>query len=98
MAKVTSKLQVTIPRAVADRLGIKPGDDLDWRVEGHAARVSPAALSARLTPEERRAIFDEMMARQDARARLRRGRKRPVAEPPGRGWTREDLYTRGRTR
>lgn len=98
MAKVTSKLQVTIPRAVADRLGIRPGDELDWRVEGHAARVSPAARSDRLTREERRAIFDEMMARQDARARSSRGRKRPAAEPRDRGWTREDLYTRGRAR
>jgi AbrB family looped-hinge helix DNA binding protein len=30
MAKVTSKLQVTIPKVLADRHGIRPGDDIDW--------------------------------------------------------------------
>ncbi|MBI4305831.1 MAG: AbrB/MazE/SpoVT family DNA-binding domain-containing protein [Chloroflexi bacterium] len=27
---MTSKLQVTIPRAVARQVGIKPGDQLEW--------------------------------------------------------------------
>lgn len=30
---VTSKGQVTIPKAVRDRLGIKPGNAVDFRVE-----------------------------------------------------------------
>ena len=28
MAKVTSKLQVTVPKALAERYGIRPGDDI----------------------------------------------------------------------
>jgi len=28
-AKVTSKLQVTVPKALAAQLGIRPGDDVD---------------------------------------------------------------------
>jgi AbrB family looped-hinge helix DNA binding protein len=58
MAKVTSKLQVTVPKAVADRLGIKPGDDIDWQMEGHTARVVPSMSVPRLTLEQRLAIFD----------------------------------------
>ena len=97
MAKVTSKLQVTIPKAVADRLGIRPGDDVDWRVEGREARVSRSSLVGRLTREERQAMFDEMMRRQDVRNRRwwREFGKKDVAD---RGWTREELYTRGRAR
>ena len=97
MAKVTSKLQVTIPRAIADRLGIAPGDDLEWRVEGDAVRVQRIALP-RLTLGERHAIFDEMMRRDDARTRARRGDRRGARAPRHRGWTREALYTRGRAR
>ncbi len=35
-AKITSKGQVTIPKAVRDELGIRPGDALEFTVEnGH---------------------------------------------------------------
>ncbi|HEY4764571.1 MAG TPA: AbrB/MazE/SpoVT family DNA-binding domain-containing protein [Candidatus Sulfotelmatobacter sp.] len=30
VAKVTSKLQLTVPKAIADHYGIRPGDELDW--------------------------------------------------------------------
>lgn len=36
-AKVTSKGQVTIPKAVRDALGIKEGDEIVFRVEGGRA-------------------------------------------------------------
>ena len=42
MAKVTSKLQVTIPKAVAEQFGIRPGDEVDWVPAGEAVRVVPA--------------------------------------------------------
>ena len=29
MAKVTSKYQVTLPRAIAEKYKIRPGDDID---------------------------------------------------------------------
>jgi AbrB family looped-hinge helix DNA binding protein len=95
MAKVTSKLQVTVPKAVADRLGIKPGDDVEWRVEGRDARVRLTSNVPRMTRAQRLALFDEMMQRHDDRSRPRRRARRP---PRDRGWTREDLYARGRAR
>ena len=36
-AKVTSKGQITIPRAVRDALGITAGDEVVFRVESHRA-------------------------------------------------------------
>jgi AbrB family looped-hinge helix DNA binding protein len=37
VAKVTSKGQVTVPRAVRDALGIREGDKVVFRVEGNRA-------------------------------------------------------------
>ncbi len=39
-AKVTSKGQVTVPKAVRDALGIQEGDQLIFRVEGNTAVVT----------------------------------------------------------
>lgn len=36
-ARVTSKGQVTVPKAVRDALGIKEGDEVIFRVEGNRA-------------------------------------------------------------
>ena len=36
-ARVTSKGQVTVPKAVRDALGIADGDEIVFRVEGHRA-------------------------------------------------------------
>jgi len=37
--RITSKGQVTIPKAVRDRLGVKPGDDIGFREEGQTVVV-----------------------------------------------------------
>lgn len=39
-AKVTSKGQITIPKAVRDALGIAAGDQVVFRVESHRAVLS----------------------------------------------------------
>ena len=39
-AKVTSKGQVTIPKAVRDQLGIAEGDEIVFRVEEHRAMLA----------------------------------------------------------
>lgn len=94
MAKVTSKLQVTVPRVIADRFGIRPGDDIEWRAEGNAIRVLPRKdVGEALDREARLRSFDEATARQQARMRAG-GRARRA----GRGWTREELYERARPR
>jgi AbrB family looped-hinge helix DNA binding protein len=94
VAKVTSKLQVTVPKAIADRFGIQPGDEIEWLAEGNAIRVLPRSETGG-TPDlaARLLSFDEATRRQKARDRSRL-RERTA----DRGWTREDLYDRVRPR
>jgi bifunctional DNA-binding transcriptional regulator/antitoxin component of YhaV-PrlF toxin-antitoxin module len=96
MAKVTSKLQVTLPRAIADRYGIRPGDDIQWQPAGTVIQVVPPGKQAPgLSLEDRLKLFDAATIRQKLRRRRRRGKPGHAAD---RGWRREDAYTRGRAR
>ncbi len=106
MAKVTSKLQLTVPKAIADRYGIRPGDVLDWVPAGDTIRVVPQRARARnqgLSLEERLRLFRKMLERQRERE-AHPEEMLDVFERPAkpheieRGWRREDLYERGRTR
>jgi AbrB family looped-hinge helix DNA binding protein len=92
MSKVTSKLQVTIPKAIARQYGIEPGAEIEFRPAGAEIRVVPPRTERqRLAVAERLRLFDESTAR----AR-RRWPDRPPRDPSsGRGWTRDDLYARG---
>ena len=97
MAKVTSKLQLTVPKAIADQYGIKPGDELEWVPAGEAIRIELVRRKAKsrheLTAEERLALFDAGMERVDklqAEELKENQGKRPTREE--RGWTREELY------
>lgn len=94
MAKVTGKLQITLPKALADRCGIHVGDELELRPIGKSIQIDKR--SKRDGSELRRdrlAHFDQATARQ--RNRERRAQLEPART---RGWTREELYSRGRTR
>jgi AbrB family looped-hinge helix DNA binding protein len=94
MAKVTSKLQVTIPRHVADAAGIAPGDTIEFVRSGNGLRVTLGAGSALLADAgDRLASFDTATRRQQTRQRHMR-----AASTTSRGWTREQLYSRGRPR
>jgi AbrB family looped-hinge helix DNA binding protein len=99
MSKVTSKLQVTLPKAIAEQLGIHPGDEIDWEIAGEAVRVMPAGKRRQLKDrsQTRVGLFDQATRRQKKResgvdpALLR-------TAPSGRGWMRGDLYSRGNSR
>jgi antitoxin PrlF len=41
-SRITSKAQTTIPRAVREALGIAPGDDLVWEIDGDRVVLSRA--------------------------------------------------------
>jgi bifunctional DNA-binding transcriptional regulator/antitoxin component of YhaV-PrlF toxin-antitoxin module len=104
MAKVTSKLQLTLPKAIADQYKIRPGDDLEWLPAGEAIRVVKRDAAERAEPatlKERLQLFDQATARQ--RRRQAGSSKRSPARDSqhsqrGRGWTREELYERGLSR
>jgi AbrB family looped-hinge helix DNA binding protein len=96
VAKVTSKLQITIPKRIADQYGIAPGDEIEFVPGAEGVRLVPARARAalQLGREERLRLFDAATARQRERER-----EMPLpATAPSRDWRRDDLYSRGEPR
>ena len=92
---MTSKLQVTVPKVIAEQYGIRPGDDIEWVAAGETIRVIPPGRGTpALDPELRLRLFDAASARQ---RRRQAGRTARTAKR-GRGWRREELYARARPR
>lgn len=90
MSKVTSKYQVSIPKALAEKAGIRVGDELAWEDAAGTLRARVATVpKAQFSVRERLRLFDAATARQ---ARRERAHRAPRSK--NRGWTREDLYTR----
>lgn len=89
---MTSKLQVTVPKGLAERYVLAPGDEIEWEPAGDAIRIRLAGRQ-RGEPATRVRLFDQATQRQ---------RERDLARKDGRaaerGWSREDLYDRGRAR
>jgi AbrB family looped-hinge helix DNA binding protein len=100
VSKVTSKLQLTVPKAIADQYGIRPGDELQWIPAGESIRISLTRDSGKaehpLTLEERLNLFDQGSKRLSKiqREQLRKA-VHSKARRQNRGWTREELYDRG---
>ena len=96
MSKVTSKLQVTIPRSIARAHGICPGSEIEFESAGEVIRVRTGGQGTKRQDEidVRSAAlrwFDAATERQAIRnpevlARLGCG-------DADRGWAREDLYS-----
>lgn len=99
MPRVTSKLQLTVPKKIADQYGIRPGDELEWIPAGESIRVELVRQKSKngqeLSQEERLALFDanskwldELQAEQLKEAESKGTR----ITRENRGWTREELY------
>ena len=77
-AKITSKGQVTVPKLVREALGIKQGDELIFRVEGHRAVLARTpnfldlAGSVSVPAAKRNVAWDDVIRRtRSARATRR---------------------------
>ena len=94
MSKVTSKFQVTIPKSIAERFNIKPGDHIDWEAAGDTIRVVPAPKRAKPKTElqDRLKDFDRATDRQREREASLDPALLATSVQEGRGWTRADLY------
>lgn len=91
MSKVTAKLQITLPKTVAVQFDIHPGDNIEFVPQGDVICLVPeSSKRSRLSAEERLQLFDASTERQ-----RKRERNRSLAPTTERGWTREELYTRG---
>ncbi len=68
-ARVTSKGQVTVPKAVRDALGIEEGDEVVFRVEGKRAilartpRFLDLAATVRVPAAKRNVAWGEVLRR-----------------------------------
>jgi AbrB family looped-hinge helix DNA binding protein len=103
MSKVTSKLQLTVPKAIADQYGIRPGDELQWTPAGESIRISLARSLTKaepgLTLKEKLDLFDQSSRRlQRLHGEQLKEAARPKTRRQNRGWTREELYDRGFSR
>lgn len=90
MAKVTGKFQITLPKVAVTQAGIAVGDTLDVRVTGGVLLVT------------RRSADDVEGGRRGQLTHFDRATRRQRQRGPGprgatRGWTREELYARGRS-
>ena len=93
MTRVTGKFQITLPKRLVDAFGIRVGDEVELVPAGEAISIVPAhAQRSSLSPQERLRLFDEATRRTKHSAK---SKKLPTAKD--RGWTREDLYIRGRS-
>ena len=91
MARVTSKRQVTIPKAIADQYRIEPGDEVQFEPAGSAIRVRrESGRGSAPDRERRRELFDRATQRQHDREQTM-----SFATGEERDWRREDLYGRG---
>ena len=77
-ARVTSKGQVTVPKAVRDALGIKQGDEVIFRVEGNRAVLARTtdflslAGTVKVPADKRNAAWDDVIRKtRSARATKR---------------------------
>ena len=97
MAKVTSKLQLTLPKRIAEQFGIKPGDEVEFVPVGDVIHLVPSGrrLAPELSLDERLRLFDSSTKRQQEYEKQLPLPAKPAKE---RDWTREDLYTRRKAR
>lgn len=109
MPKVTSKLQITLPKALATQYDIEPGDEIRFEGVAGAIRLIPAKRGVpSLSLNERRRLFQE--SDQRLKERWQWLEAYVAAHPMGadneqssdgmtenerrRGWTRASLYDR----
>ncbi len=100
MAKVTSTLQLTLPKRIAEAYGIRPGTELEFESAGDVLRVrridrAPASSDEAAVRRRRLAAFDRGTKRQGERDAALREAHPELFAAAERGWRREDLYDRG---
>lgn len=94
MTRVTGKFQITLPKRLVEAFGIRVGDEVELLAAGNAIRIVPAnAVRSDLSLEERLRLFDESTQRAKQRAK-----EKKLLPATDRGWSRDELYDRGRAR
>jgi bifunctional DNA-binding transcriptional regulator/antitoxin component of YhaV-PrlF toxin-antitoxin module len=94
MARVTGKLQITVPKAVADAHALRTGSEVQFESAVDCIRLVVGQPRPGLSKDEKLRLLRESGARQKAR----NARWSGFETLQDRGWKREDLYERGGTR
>ncbi len=94
VSRVTSKLQVTLPKAIADAHNIRSGSEIQFESGIDCVRIVVGKSGSELSLEEKLRLLKEARIRQQ----LRNKKFRHPTKPVRRGWRRDDLYERGTTR
>jgi len=89
MSRLTSKYQVTIPKFVAELVGLKPGDEIECEPAGEIVRLRSKErhLARPRSVTEQLVLFDLATERQRHREHLG-----GLSHATERGWTRDELY------
>ncbi len=90
---MTSKLQVTLPKAIADFHRIQPGTEIQFESAIDCIRIFVGQSRGTLPLEEKLRLLGIARTRQQ----LRNKNFHRKAKPVRRGWKRDDLYQRGAT-
>ena len=93
VSRVTSKLQVTLPKAIADAHNIRPGSEIQFESGIDCIRIVVGKSRSELSLEEKLRLLKEARIRQQ----LRNKKFRRPNKPLKRDWRRDDLYERGTT-
>jgi bifunctional DNA-binding transcriptional regulator/antitoxin component of YhaV-PrlF toxin-antitoxin module len=91
MSKVTSKLQVTLPKVIAAAHNIRPGSEIHFESGIDCIRIVVGGTRSELPVKEKLRLLTEARIRQLNRNKRYQARN----EPSRRGWKRDDLYHRG---
>ena len=91
MSKVTSKLQVTLPKVIAAAHDIRPGSEIHFESGIDCIRIVVGGRRSELPIKEKLRLLAEARIRQRERNRKYQGPNKLAR----RGWKREDLYRRG---
>jgi len=100
MSKVTSKLQVTLPKTIAQSYQIRPGNDIEFEAAGDVIHILPTKAKEQdqlLDVKTRLRIFDLATERQRIRELDQQSQEAKTEgnASASRGWTRDELYERG---
>lgn len=89
MSRLTSKYQLSLPKAVADRVGLRPGDEIECEPAGDIVRLRPKKVPRATS----RSVTDQLVLFDLATERQRhRERSQDSAPAKERGWSRDELY------
>lgn len=90
---MTSKLQLTVPKSIAEAYRIAPGSELIFEAAGEVIHLRHQRANVAPDKDARLQRFQQAWQRQLGRNQRYQGEQQST-DITNRGWTREELYER----